>query len=78
MTIAPEAINTARDCQKVRLPAKKARYNTMKASQPKTATTVPATLAATLFMVLDFSFAKLIRLLRVDSVDSWGLMSKEG
>jgi len=61
ITIAPEAINTARDCQKVRLPAKKARYNTMKASQPKNATTVPATLALILSMILDLSSAKLIR-----------------
>ena len=42
----------------------------MKASQPKIATTVPAALAAILFMVLGFSFAKLIRLSHVDFVVS--------
>jgi ribosomal protein S27AE len=51
ITIAPEAMNTASDCQKLKLLPKNARYNTMKASQPKNATTVPAILAPKWFIV---------------------------
>jgi len=55
-TIAPEAMNTANDCQKVRLAAKNARYNVMKAIHPKIATTVPAILAPSLFIFPYLSF----------------------
>jgi hypothetical protein len=45
VTIAPEAMNTASDCQKVKL-TPKAKNRTMNASHAKNATIVPATLAA--------------------------------
>lgn len=43
ITIAPEAMNTASDCQKVKF-TPKAKKSTMKANHAKNATTVPATL----------------------------------
>lgn len=43
-TIAPDARKIATLCQKSMLPAKKARYSTMKANQQTIASTVPAAL----------------------------------
>jgi len=45
VTVAPEAMNAASDCQKVRLTSK-AKKSTMNANHAKNATIVPATLVA--------------------------------
>lgn len=45
ITIAPDAMKIANFCQKSKLLAKNAKYNAMKAIQPKMSATVPETLA---------------------------------
>ncbi len=49
-TMEPDAINIASFCQKSKLPAKKAKKSTMKASQPAPIITVPAVLDPNEFM----------------------------